>query len=657
MGVLGPWGSGKTSLINLVREKLAAEPAVPVIDFNPWMFSGAEQLLESFFREIAAQLQVKDKKFKKIADSLGTYSALLAPLAPIPVIGAWAERTKGAGEALQRFADARQESVHERRHKLETLLAKLDTPIVVVIDDIDRLSTAEIREIFKLVRLTASFPNIIYVLAFDRGRVEAALQEDRLSGRDYLEKIIQSAVDIPKVPDQLLITTFGTLVQESIDSTGAATRFDDTRWPDVLAEVVWPLIDSMRDVRRYASSIDAAVRELQDEVELVDLLALEAIRVFMPDTFAAIYELAPLLTSVRSGFGMQDDPTGKGRMEAFLEVAAHDGYREVGRALIERVFPGGVRHIGGTSYMSDFAQTWLRQRRVANVEILRRYLERISGEGMTSFLRAEQLFSVLGDRERLEAAISDIKSEDLEDSIAALEIYQDAYPVEAVLPAIIVLLNVMPRIPDRERGMWAFVDGRMVVDRVVLRMLRRLPNPEEVQRVVDQAMPELTSFSAKYELVTLVGYQKGAGQKMIDAGRASELETNLGTEIANASAETLAQEVELLRLLYAARKFGAPITAMVTEVEEPALTASILKSALTESRSQPMGSRAIRREARLQWQVLIELYGSEEALQTARERVRVLAIDDSVLGGALGLADRYLSGWRPRQFMDDEEDD
>ncbi len=56
-------------------------------------------------------------------------------------------------------------------------LSQLDKPIVIVLDDIDRLSTNEIREVFKLVRLTASFPNIIYVLAFDRLRVELALQE------------------------------------------------------------------------------------------------------------------------------------------------------------------------------------------------------------------------------------------------------------------------------------------------------------------------------------------------------------------------------------------------------------------------------------------------------------------------------------------------
>src|SRR5271156_3062672 len=77
------------------------------------------------------------------------------------------------GGLLQR----RKEGISARRAKLQNALAELKKPIVVAVDDIDRLSTSEIRDVFKLVRLTASFPNVIYVVAFDRARVETALSE------------------------------------------------------------------------------------------------------------------------------------------------------------------------------------------------------------------------------------------------------------------------------------------------------------------------------------------------------------------------------------------------------------------------------------------------------------------------------------------------
>lgn len=53
VGVLGPWGSGKTSFVNLVRRHLE-NSGVKVFDFNPWMFSGADQLVDAFFVEVSA---------------------------------------------------------------------------------------------------------------------------------------------------------------------------------------------------------------------------------------------------------------------------------------------------------------------------------------------------------------------------------------------------------------------------------------------------------------------------------------------------------------------------------------------------------------------------------------------------------------------------
>ena len=41
VGVLGKWGSGKTSFVNMARDDFRSAGS-PVLDFNPWMFSGAE---------------------------------------------------------------------------------------------------------------------------------------------------------------------------------------------------------------------------------------------------------------------------------------------------------------------------------------------------------------------------------------------------------------------------------------------------------------------------------------------------------------------------------------------------------------------------------------------------------------------------------------
>jgi len=656
-GVLGPWGSGKTSLINLVREQLATAPEIVCLDFNPWMFSGSEQLMGTFFLELSAQLRLKGDRFGTIADGLDAYLELLAPLSMIPVVGYWLQRARSASTALKRFRDTRKGSIQTRRADLESHLARLATPLVVILDDIDRLTTPEIREIFKLVRLTASFPNIIYVLAFDRKRVEHALNEDGVSGRDYLEKILQTTIDIPRLPEKLLLTTFSQAVDEAVRATGAATRFDPSRWPDVLAEIVWPLITTMRDVRRYASSIDAAVREMQDEIELVDILALEAVRIFMPDTFAAIQNAAAILTRPNdSTYTLQaqgDTEHAQLVVKSLLTIAEHEGHRDVARDVVGRIFPAARRHVGGSSYGTERPDNWPKAHRVAHPDFLRRYLERFAGESIDAFFLAEQLHALMTDQPALQEAVDAIDPAVLEDVIAALEAYETDFRADAVLPATVVLLNKLPTIPGRERAMLQ-LDTRLIVVRVILRLLRRLSTPDEVRDVVGQALPQLTSLYSRLVLIMTVGHQEGVGLGLVSETVAHELESGLADEVVASSAEKLAAERIPLYVLQEAQQFGADIPHWLENSASPELIRALLISAQSESLSQSFGSRAVQRRTRLAWELLEKLFGGLDRLTAAIDVSRHLADADPGYTETLALADRYRSGWRPRDFGGDE---
>jgi hypothetical protein len=644
IGVLGPWGAGKTSFVNLARAGLEDE-SITVLDFNPWMFSGAEQLVESFFVELASQLQLTPG-LAEIGKDVEDYGEAFSGLTWLPFIGLWVERGRTASKLFARILQRRKEGVGGRRQKLETALRALDKPLVVVLDDIDRLTASEIRDIFKLMRLTANFPNVIYLAAFDRNRVEDALAEHGIPGRDYLEKILQVGVDLPAVPDSVLHRQVFNAIEGAIDGVEPEAPFSETEWPDVYMEVIRPLLRNMRDVRRYAAAVHGTVIDLGGQIQLVDVLALEAIRVFLPDVFNLTPRAVDGLTTTSgiSHGGRGDPPHLKEQVEVLISAAGPHG--DVVKAMIERVFPAAQRHVGGSHFGGDWKRRWLRERRVAHEDVLRLYLERVVGEGLQSFVDAESAWALMVDRQGLDDFLRSLDRDRLQDVIASLETYEDQFSDAHAIPSITVLLNLLPDLPERQRGMFG-LDTRMVVTRVVYRLLKASPD-EAVESVVRQVLAELSTLSAKLELISVVGHREGRGHELVAEAVAIQLEQSWRAEVRAASVDQLIAERELLKTLYVTHREAEPGEDLLSIETDPRLTAAILTSAQSETRSQAMGSRAVKRSPRLAWEVLVEIYGDKVILKTRLDELR--QSDVEVDADLMSLADKYLSGWRPDQL-------
>jgi predicted KAP-like P-loop ATPase len=442
VGVLGPWGSGKTSFVNLARPHMEMG-AVAVLDFNPWMFSGAEQLVEAFFVELAAQIKLRPA-LVEVGKDLENYGETFSGMGWVPLVGPWIEGGRAATKLLAKILQRRKEGIRGRREKVEKALAALDKPLVVVLDDIDRLTTSEIRDIFKLVRLTANFPSVIYIVAFDRVRVEEALAEHGIPGRDYLEKILQVGVDLPAVPDHVLDRQIFHAIDGALAAVENTGPLDQNLWPDIFVEVIRPLLRNMRDVRRYAAAVHGTVRDIGGSVALVDVLALEAVRVFLPDVFSQIHRSVQGLTTTSGlNYGGREHASHlKEQVDQLVEAA--EGRADVIRAFINRLFPAAERHTGGSHYGPEWKNGWLRERRVAHEDVLRLYLERVVGEGLQAFTDAEEAWSRMADGTALDAYLRSLNPERLQDVIASLEVYEEQFTSEHVGPGCVVLLNLAP---------------------------------------------------------------------------------------------------------------------------------------------------------------------------------------------------------------------
>lgn len=641
VGVLGPWGHGKTSFINLMKEEFDIDPEVSVVEFNPWLFSGSQQLTDVFFSEIAAELRIKDEsKFAGIAKRLTEYGDVLSPIAMIPWFGAWWDRSFKAGKVAINWWANRKKGSRTFRNEVTDALLELEQPIVVVIDDIDRLSTEEIRDIFKLVRLTASFPNIIYLLAFDRHRVEQALTDSGVSGRAYLEKIVQLSFDLPAIPREMLRSQIFEQLNQILDGV-ENVRFSEEDWSDVFFEIVEPLIGNLRDVMRLALSSRTTIETLGSEIETVDLLALEALRVFRPEIFQQIQKHKTVLTEVRDPYGDRDAKKQQAEVDEMLAAAGDDA--ELVKELIRRVFPMARRYTDNMHYGHDSATEAKRDHRVGHIDYLDLYLERTAPSGLVSFRRSEKAFTKIADAAEFAKYLDSVEPEDLENTIAGLEAYEHTYPIEAIPAASTILLNRIYAIPERQsRGMFDIMRPDLVVGRVVLRMLRRIEAEADREVAVNEILPGLTAFSTQLDLLHTVGYREGAGHKLVSEKTAHELDQDFVDRVEQQHSLVPKEEWDLLRVYWTVAEARGE-DYVPPKFTDPDEIRSLLTSGRSASRSQSSGSRTVKEEAHLWWDALTQVFGEDETL-TAAIKVLRDADGDTPL---VQLAEKYLSGWRP----------
>jgi hypothetical protein len=180
----------------------------------------------------------------------------------------------------------------------------------------------------------------------------------------------------------------------------------------------------------------------------------------------------------------------------------------------------------------------------------------------------------MADRSALDTYLRSLDAERLQDVISSLEVYENEYAPKHVVPGTIVLLNLPPELPERQRGIFE-IDARTVIRRVVYRLLRSLENPDAVEAAVRAILPALTTLSAKAELIFLVGYREEAGHKLVSESFARQLEQDLRADVRSASVDALAGEAKLLWILLFTIRDADPTEPPLKIVDLPQMTLDV----------------------------------------------------------------------------------
>lgn len=307
IGIIGKWGSGKTSFINLVLESLPEEKYI-IVKFNPWNISTRKQLISDFFLQLYNDIGLIDdtETSKEIAKNLKFISQIFKPLSliPIPQISLLASGTgktlESVGNIFDEYSKFQEQDLNEIKKELNEILENLDKKILIVIDDIDRLTDEEIREIFQLVKSIADFKNTIYLLSYDDIVVKEALDKlQNNKGEEYLEKIVQVPIILPFVSKREINKIFLNRLEQILEIS--EENFDKSYFGKLYNNGFINNLESIRDIERYINVFNFGVNTVKEELNLCDYMAITLFKVFEPRFYKYIQEHEQYFVGVKFG--------------------------------------------------------------------------------------------------------------------------------------------------------------------------------------------------------------------------------------------------------------------------------------------------------------------------------------------------------------------
>lgn len=298
IGLFGEWGTGKTSVVNMVEQGINElskenENKPLIVRFSPWNYTDKDNLISLFFKDLRIQIYNNsgESYYEKIGNALEEYSEAVDFLNYVPLMGSGVVSTIKTILKIITKKVSKRSTLNETRKTLERVLSEVDKQIIVIIDDIDRLTNVQIRDIFQLVKQVADFPNVIYLLVMDRTVVERALNAVHdINGSAYLEKIIQVPIELPKLNKSKLEEIFLDRLKIILEDPFDKVNIDKEYWDKVFVNCIKPYISNLRDVNRVINTFQFRYGMLKEETSFEDMMAITTLEVLEPKLYKWIYD-------------------------------------------------------------------------------------------------------------------------------------------------------------------------------------------------------------------------------------------------------------------------------------------------------------------------------------------------------------------------------
>jgi predicted KAP-like P-loop ATPase len=490
LALYGPWGAGKSTVLAYVEHELDQYPEAErpvVVSFNPWWFSGQEHLAKAFLGQLQAVLPAKYKGFEKVGNLLAEFSGALGGAADlavksfgIPFVG------KVVETGAKRLA-ARPKDVPALKKALSDLLLATKKRVLVVIDDIDRLAPDEVRQLFTVIKALADFPYVTYLLAFDRDVAATAISEQTgLPGDRYLEKIIQVPFELPKVDRSTLLQALFERLDEVLSSTPDG-RFDQAYWTNVFHSGLEPLFSVPRDIVRLTNALSVTYPAVVGEVNPVDFIAIECLRVFLPSVYDALRTSPDEFCGYKAIGPERNNQRATTFHNAWL-AKVPEALRETTKDLVQRLFPRLESVWSNMHYSADSLLEWRKNLRVCVPDVFPAYFRLSLPPGAVSRADVDVLLEQAGNPAAFAAvlrqALVQTTGTGVSKARVLLERVMDHVPedldashAEPIITALMEVGDELLLPTDKGRGMFDFGNESRVT-RIAYHLLKKVA-PEQ----------------------------------------------------------------------------------------------------------------------------------------------------------------------------------
>lgn len=290
-GVDAPWGIGKSTFINFCDEYWGEKHAsdIVVYKFSPLRYLGSANLLDIFIDGLIHSIQ-KKSFIPEIKPLISRYARLLKEISRFSLFG-FTLPTLAVNYTANEACD-----------DLSAVLKHFSKKIIIIIDDLDRISFSEIKDILFIIRKSFAFPNVSYVICYDTENIGILEAEtpDTEKVSEFLEKFVNIKIslylereDLAKYVSDNLEKALTTSLVDPLPMRQAVGGLLDI-YKSAIYHRYLPFIGDIRKLKRLINTV--LMFDLQNtnfqtsDFDKKDLINLLLIYIHYPSVFRKIYD-------------------------------------------------------------------------------------------------------------------------------------------------------------------------------------------------------------------------------------------------------------------------------------------------------------------------------------------------------------------------------